>query len=85
MTRKNIEGAARRKRELIGSMAVSSLLRAALTAALLLFARQQPGVLRVLALLAAGAELAVWIGSSLAFGQRWKEIEGGEEDAASQY
>ena len=83
--RKNTEGKVRKKKDLLCSMAVASLLRAAMAAVLLLFARQQSGVFRALAVFAAGAELAVLIGSFLALSQRWKEIEGGEEDAASQY
>ena len=82
---KSTEDKARKKGELIRSMAVQFLLRAAMAAVLLLLAWRETGILRWLALSGAALEAAVLIGSILALGQRLKEIEGGEEDAASQY
>ena len=76
----------RRKDALRGAVTATAI--QLVTAALLLWARQQegiPGFISVLLLVIIIADLGAIVPIWISFYKRLKEIQGGEEDAAAQY
>lgn len=78
---------ARRKREAVRGVALFGLLQLACTACLasLCFIPDLPGWTVVLFAVLAAVSIAPLVGAIVVLKQRFREIEGGEQDAAGQY